>query len=86
MNYGLDSRRLHLFSILATLIVTLFWGSISKGGEISKLEQRSMYQEALRHLSQGRIKKFSELQEDLEGYLLEDYLTYHKFNLSLIHI
>ena len=77
-------RSFHLFPILLVLIVPLLCYSKSQPGETSTLQQRSQYKEALKHLSQGQIKKFSKLQDELDSYLLKDYLSYHKFN-RLLH-
>ena len=77
-------RSLHLLSFLFALILSICCWSGSQAQDISILEQRSQYKKALRHLSQGQIKKFSDLQDELDDYLLKDYLSYHKFN-RLLH-
>ena len=77
-------RSLHPLSFSFALILSICCWSGSQAQDISTLEQRSKYKKALRHLSQGQIKKFSDLQDELDDYLLKDYLSYHKFN-RLLH-
>ena len=77
-------RSLHLLSFLFALILSICCWSGSQAQDISALEQRSQYKKALRHLSQGQLTKFSDLQDELDDYPLKDYLSYHKFN-RLLH-
>lgn len=46
-------------------------------------EQRQQYQLAVHHVQAGRITAARAIQEQLEGYPLQPYITYHHLRLSL---
>ena len=53
------------------------------GGGMSLYEQRQAYRRAVDHLRAGQTTAASRIQQELSGYILAPYLTYHRNRLRL---
>ena len=53
------------------------------GGDMSLYEQRQAYRRAVDHLRAGRVTAARKIQQELSGYVLAPYLTYHRNRLRL---
>lgn len=65
----------------ALLLSMPLWADDS--GDPSLYEQRQAYRRAVDHLRTGRVSAAREIQQELSGYVLAPYLTYHRNRMRL---
>lgn len=65
----------------ALLLWTPLWADDDGGPSL--YEQRQAYRRAVDHLRAGRVSAAREIQQELSGYVLAPYLTYHRNRLRL---
>ena len=85
MRISASTGRRSAATVLAAFPFALCLGvaDIGNAAAATLYEQRQLYRQAVDHVRTGRITAARKIQEQLDGYPLQPYITYHELRLRL---